>query len=155
MTRNWERRNMITLSAKQCGIEMTETRLFSSKQCAGYFGTKRFDRTDTSEIDGRIQKIPMISVSGLLETSHRIPNLDYSILMKLTLELTKDFFLSVQRGRRPLAFGSGLRSDIQQLHRRRACNDCIWKRGKSRNGGDTGDCGRNRDQGNTCKKNCQ
>lgn len=80
-----------SLCAKQCGIEMTETRLFSSKQCAGYFGTKRFDRTNTSEIDGGIQKIPMISVSGLLETSHRIPNLDYSILMKLTLELTKDF----------------------------------------------------------------
>lgn len=80
-----------SLCAKQCGIEMTETRLFSSKQCAGYFGTKRFDRTDIPAIDGRIQKIPMISVSGLLETSHRIPNLDYSILMKLTLELTKDF----------------------------------------------------------------
>lgn len=33
----------------------------------------------------------MVSVSGLLETSHRIPNLDYDILMKLTLNLTKDF----------------------------------------------------------------
>ena len=31
----------------------------------------------------------MISVSGLLETSHRIPNLDYDILMQLTLQLTK------------------------------------------------------------------
>ena len=29
------------------------------------------------------------SVSGLLETSHRIPNLDYDILMQLTLQLTK------------------------------------------------------------------
>lgn len=33
----------------------------------------------------------MISVSAVLETSHRIPNLDYHLLMKLTLELTKDF----------------------------------------------------------------
>ena len=33
----------------------------------------------------------MVSVSGLLETSHRIPNLDYDILMKLTLKLTNDF----------------------------------------------------------------
>ena len=33
----------------------------------------------------------MISASAVLETSHRIPNLDYEILMKLTLELTKDF----------------------------------------------------------------
>jgi len=31
----------------------------------------------------------MVSVAGLLETSHRIPNLDYDILMKLTLQLTK------------------------------------------------------------------
>ncbi len=30
----------------------------------------------------------MVSVSGLLETSHRIPNLDYDLLMKLTLQLT-------------------------------------------------------------------
>ena len=33
----------------------------------------------------------MVSVSGLLETSHRFPNLDYNILMKLTLELTKNY----------------------------------------------------------------
>lgn len=32
----------------------------------------------------------MITVSGLLETSHRIPNLDYRDLMKLTYLLTKD-----------------------------------------------------------------
>ena len=33
-----------SLCAKKCGIDMAETRLFHSKQCAGYFGTKRFDR---------------------------------------------------------------------------------------------------------------
>lgn len=33
----------------------------------------------------------MISVSGLLETTHRIPNLDYNDLMQLTLNLTKSF----------------------------------------------------------------
>lgn len=33
----------------------------------------------------------MLSVSAVLEISHRIPNLDYHLLMKLTLELTKDF----------------------------------------------------------------
>lgn len=30
--------------AKKCGITMSETRLFPSEQCEGYFGTKRFDR---------------------------------------------------------------------------------------------------------------
>jgi len=46
--------------------------------------TRRFDRSGS-------KKIHMLSVSALLETSHRIPSLDYNILMRLTLELTKDF----------------------------------------------------------------
>lgn len=71
------------LCAKECQIEMEEVRLFSSKLCDGYFGTRRFDRNGEN-------KIHMVSASGLLETSHRIPNLDYDILMKLTLQLTKD-----------------------------------------------------------------
>ncbi len=78
-----------SLCAKACGIEMSKTRLFESDECAGYFGTKRFDRVTLG--DGAIVKRHMVSASGLLETSHRIPNLDYNILMKLTLNLTKDF----------------------------------------------------------------
>lgn len=77
-----------SLCAKKCGIEMEETRLFQSEMCSGYFGTKRFDR---EIINGEIEKKHMVSVSGLLETSHRVPNLDYNVLMKLTLELTKDY----------------------------------------------------------------
>lgn len=70
--------------AKDCGINMTETRLFPSKICSGYFGIKRFDRKNG-------KKVHMVSVSGLLETSHRLPNLDYNTLMKLTLELTRNY----------------------------------------------------------------
>lgn len=78
-----------SLCAKACNIAMEETRLFPSKLCSGYFGTRRFDRaTDRS---GAVRRVHMISAGGILETSHRIPNLDYNILMKLTLELTKDF----------------------------------------------------------------
>lgn len=77
-----------SLCAKECGIEMEATKLFDSKRCEGYFGTKRYDRR---VVNGVIERIHMISVSALLETSHRIPNLDYDILMKLTLELTKEF----------------------------------------------------------------
>lgn len=78
-----------SLCAKACGIEMSETRLFASKKCEGYFGTKRFDRMFLA--DGKYKRIHMATVSALMETSHRIPNLDYDILMKLTLELTKDY----------------------------------------------------------------
>lgn len=73
-----------SLVAKDCGIKMSETKLFDSKICSGYFGIKRFDREND-------KKVHMVSVSGLLETSHRLPNLDYNILMKLTLELTKNY----------------------------------------------------------------
>ena len=78
-----------SLCAKKCGIFMPETKLFPSKNCSGFFGVKRFDREKNSK--NEIKKIHMVSVSGLLETSHRIPNLDYDILMKLTLKLTNDF----------------------------------------------------------------
>lgn len=78
-----------SLCARKCGIEMTQTRLFPSERCAGYFGTKRFDRKRNA--GGGMDKIHMLSVSAILETSHRIPNLDYHLLMKLTLEITKDF----------------------------------------------------------------
>lgn len=73
-----------SIVAKDCGIKMSETKLFPSKICSGYFGIKRFDRRNG-------KKVHMVSVSGLLETPHRLPNLDYNILMKLTLELTKNY----------------------------------------------------------------
>ena len=74
------------LCARECGLEMEEVRLFPSEKTKGYFGTRRFDRRG----EGQEGKVHMVSVAGLLETSHRIPNLDYDILMKLTLQLTKD-----------------------------------------------------------------
>lgn len=78
-----------SLCAKECGIEMAQTRLFPSERCSGYFGVKRFDRR--KDADGQENRVHMLSVSAVLETSHRIPNLDYHLLMKLTLEITKDF----------------------------------------------------------------
>jgi serine/threonine-protein kinase HipA len=73
------------LCAKACGIEIEKVRLFSSEKTKGYFGTRRFDRAGKGE-NG---KIHMVSAAGLLETSHRIPNLDYDTLMRLTLQLTR------------------------------------------------------------------
>ena len=73
------------LCAQACGLNMEEVRLFPSNKTKGYFGTKRFDRRGKGE-EGNVH---MVSAAGLLETSHRIPNLDYDILMKLTLQLTR------------------------------------------------------------------
>ncbi len=70
--------------AAKCGIIMPETKLLPSRLGPGYFATSRFDRKGED-------RIHMISVSGILETSHRIPNLDYTILMKLVMSMTKDY----------------------------------------------------------------
>ncbi len=74
------------LCAKACGIEIPEVRLFPSDLCPGYFGCKRFDRVKTPLGE---KKIHTASVSALLETSHRIPALDYCSLLALTWQLTK------------------------------------------------------------------
>ena len=62
--------------AQKCGIKTAEVKLFESKINSGFFGCKRFDRKDN-------KRIHMISLSSLLETSHRIPNLDYIHLFKV------------------------------------------------------------------------
>jgi serine/threonine-protein kinase HipA len=57
--------------AKKVGIRVPEVRLFPSKEETGYFGSLRFDRFQD-------QRIHTIALSSLLETTHRIPNLDYA-----------------------------------------------------------------------------
>lgn len=75
-----------SLCAKDCGIDMTETRLFPSKLCPGYFGTVRFDRQSTSDLQDR--RIHMLTAAALLELDFREPSLDYSGLLKLTRIIT-------------------------------------------------------------------
>ncbi|MDO9634378.1 MAG: type II toxin-antitoxin system HipA family toxin [Paludibacter sp.] len=65
--------------AGRCGINMPETRLFENK----YFATERFDR-------GPHGKVHTISAAGLLHADYRIPSLDYSVLLKMCLHLTKN-----------------------------------------------------------------
>ncbi len=73
-----------SICAKNCGIDMPETRLFSSEISKGYFGVKRFDRSMNNE------RIHMITASALLEVSHKLPNLDYIDLLNLTRKLTSN-----------------------------------------------------------------
>ena len=47
---------------------------------------KRFDRIPLT--NGEIGKVHMVSAGGLLETSRRIANLDYALLMRLTMRMT-------------------------------------------------------------------
>ena len=73
--------------AKQCGIIMSETRLFPSDKCKGYFGIKRFDRKREGMEEKRIH---MLTAAALLELNFEQPSLDYHGLMKLTKILTED-----------------------------------------------------------------
>ncbi len=73
--------------AMKCGIPMTETKLYSSDVCAGYFGTVRFDRISDN---GKKDKVHMATAAALLEADFRAPCMDYHTLMKLTRVLTLD-----------------------------------------------------------------
>lgn len=71
------------LMAKEAGLILPQAKLFPSRKGLGFFGVKRFDRSDNS-------RIHMHTIAGLLHADHREPSLDYESIMKATLYLTKD-----------------------------------------------------------------
>lgn len=71
------------LMAKEAGLTVPEAKLFKSTTCLGYFGVKRFDRTEHAFLHTH-------TLCGLLHADHRIPSLDYETVMKATNILTKD-----------------------------------------------------------------
>lgn len=70
------------LCARKCGISMSDVKLFPSKQCRGYFGTRRFDRNQGG------QRVHMLTAAALLELDFTQPSFDYHSLMKLTSLIT-------------------------------------------------------------------
>lgn len=70
------------LCARKCGISMSDVKLFPSKQCRGYFGTRRFDRKQGG------QRVHMLTAAALLELDFTQQSLDYHSLMKLTSLIT-------------------------------------------------------------------
>ena len=66
-----------SILAKECGIEMPETRLFEDK----YFGVERFDRTSSG-------KLHVVSIAGLIGADYRIPSIDYSHIFQVCAALT-------------------------------------------------------------------
>ncbi|MDD3404038.1 MAG: type II toxin-antitoxin system HipA family toxin [Hespellia sp.] len=74
-----------SLCAKKCGIDMTDTKLFDSERCLGYFGIRRFDRENAKQ-----QKVHMCTAAALLEADFEQPCMDYWDLMKLTKIMTNN-----------------------------------------------------------------
>jgi len=71
-----------SLMARDAGVDMAETHLFRTGK-RGYFGAKRFDRKGD-------KRIHMHSLSGLIHADHRTPTLDYNMLLRVVLVLTKN-----------------------------------------------------------------
>lgn len=71
------------LMAIDGGVIVPEAKIFPSRKGLGFFGVKRFDRHGD-------RRIHMHTIAGLLHADHREPSLDYEIIMKATLYLTKD-----------------------------------------------------------------
>ncbi len=66
-----------SLLAKECGIEMPETRLFEEK----YFGVERFDRSANG-------KLHVVSIAGLIGADYRMPSIDYAHIFQVCAALT-------------------------------------------------------------------
>jgi serine/threonine-protein kinase HipA len=71
------------LLASKSNINVNEFKLFPSKKYFGFFGAKRFDRVNS-------KRIHMISLSSILETDFRIPNLDYAHLFQVIQKICAD-----------------------------------------------------------------
>ena len=73
--------------AEKCGIRVAKHRLFDSLKCKGYFGSRRFDRLNTSN---GLKRFHMLTASAVLEADFRAPCMDYNDLIKLTRILSID-----------------------------------------------------------------
>lgn len=71
------------LMAQDAGLDVPKAQLFPARKGPGFFGCHRFDKTSDS-------RIHMHTISGLLHADHRIPSLDYEMIMKATMYLTHD-----------------------------------------------------------------
>lgn len=69
--------------ARQAGLDMPESRFFGLSIKHAAFGVRRFDR------EGGL-RVPLLSLSALLHVDHRLPALDYEMLLRATRRLTGD-----------------------------------------------------------------
>lgn len=88
--------------AADCGIQVPETKLVPSRQCAGYFAVHRFDRCLK---DGTWYRRHVLTAAAILEADWRTGTADYHTLMKLTSILSRSN-----------------KSDLLQMYRRMCFN---------------------------------
>lgn len=67
--------------ARAGGIDMSPSRFFDLGDGRSAFGAQRFDRKEQ-------QRVPILSLSGLLQADFRLPSLDYASLLLATARIT-------------------------------------------------------------------
>ena len=82
---------------RKASINVAPTKLFPSKKGKGWFGMKRFDRTQKG-------KLHMATVAGILDCDYRSPCLDYQTILALTRALVGPHALIEQIKRAAFAF---------------------------------------------------
>lgn len=71
------------LMARAAGLRMADTAILTTRKGHRLFAARRFDRTQS----GRLH---VHTASGLLKASHREPSIDYEMLHRLTMQITRD-----------------------------------------------------------------
>lgn len=72
------------LMAKTAGITLPKTRLFSGGGTERYFGSRRFDR------DAENRRYHLHTFGNLVHADFRIPSVDYTELLRVTVLMTRD-----------------------------------------------------------------
>ncbi len=85
-----------SLMAKDCGINMPETRLFHTDHGDRFFGVKRFDRAG-------IKRFHSHTFGNLIHSNFRIPSCDYEMFFRVINDLTKNH-MDLIRGFRQMVF---------------------------------------------------
>jgi serine/threonine-protein kinase HipA len=73
--------------ARQQKMDMPSSRFFDLGAKYSAFGVERFDRVITNS---RLLRVPIMSLSALLQADHRLPSLDYETLLLATSRITGD-----------------------------------------------------------------
>ncbi len=76
--------------ARAAGHDMPKSRLFDLGAKYSAFGVERFDRAVVKDKQGNktLIRIPVMSLSAMLQADHRLPSLDYETVLLATLRIT-------------------------------------------------------------------
>lgn len=73
-----------SIMARDCGIDIPETKLFETEHGDIFFGIKRFDRIQN-------KRLHIHTLGNLIHSNFRIPSCDYETLFRVINSLTKNY----------------------------------------------------------------